>query len=79
MRKSFVAVVAALVMLVNVGACSPATVESDTRMQDIPACVNEDGSTADGYQPVCYWDASERGNGMGVSYVLVDGEVVEQW
>lgn len=36
----------------------------------VPACAHEDGPAP------CYWDAGTRGNGVGVSYVLlseVDG------
>ncbi|NMM93886.1 hypothetical protein [Bifidobacterium oedipodis] len=43
---------------------------------DIPQCQVEDGATADGYQSVCYWDGAAVGNGVGASYVLVDGAVI---
>lgn len=36
----------------------------------LPACVNEDQA-----QPDCYWDASERGNGTGIDFAVVDGFV----
>lgn len=45
----------------------------------IPACALEDGGTLDGYEPVCYWDASSRSNGVGTSYVLVNGDPVIAW
>lgn len=34
----------------------------------IPPCTHEDGS---GQPGICYWDASERGNGKGYDYVAV--------
>lgn len=78
MRKSFVAVVAVVAMLFGVGACSPdADTDADVNVSEptgLPACVNEDGSTADGYQEYCYWDGGE--NGTGERYVLADGERV---
>lgn len=45
----------------------------------VPACAMEDGSTPDGYAPVCHWDAAAHGNGRGTSYVLVDGDPVIAW
>ena len=40
----------------------------------VPRCLMEDGSTSDGYQPLCYWDGGA--NGVGDSYVLERGEVI---
>jgi len=37
----------------------------------VPACLEEDGSG----QYACYWDASQPGNGVGASYVIVDGKI----
>lgn len=62
---------------------NPNSVASVFSWADIPACFAEDGSvTIDGgsaYQHVCRWDASTAGNGVGTSYVLVDGVSVVRW
>lgn len=62
---------------------NPGSVASAFPWPDIPACSVEDGSVAaDGgsdYQHVCRWDASVSGNGVGESYVLVDGRKVLEW
>ena len=62
---------------------NPGSVASAFPWADIPACSVEDGSVAaDGgsdYQHVCRWDASASGNGVGGSYVLVDGRKVLEW
>lgn len=62
---------------------NPGSVASAFPWADIPACFVEDGSVAaDGgsaYQHVCRWDASVSGNGVGGSYVLVDGRKVLEW
>lgn len=42
-------------------------------------CVNEDGSTQEGYQPLCTWAATEQGNGHGDSYVLRNGVIQCIW
>lgn len=55
------------------------TPDLPSEFSEIPPCSMEDGSTPDGYEPVCYWDAEERGNGDGTSYVLVDGAPVIDW
>ena len=36
--------------------------------EQLPACVFEDGS---GGPVPCFWDASERGNGLGTDVVIV--------
>lgn len=62
---------------------NPGSVASAFSWPDIPACFAEDGSVAvDGgsdYQHVCKWDAAVSGNGVGMSYVLVDGVSVVRW
>lgn len=62
---------------------NPDSVASAFSWADIPACFVEDGSVmVDGgsaYQHVCKWDAAVSGNGVGTSYVLVDGVRVVQW
>lgn len=62
---------------------NPGSVASAFPWADIPACFVEDGPVAaDGgsdYQHVCRWDASASGNGVGGSYVLVDGRKVLEW
>ena len=35
---------------------------------DLPDCVEEDSTDVD-----CHWNAAERGNGQGESFVVVDG------
>lgn len=56
-------------------ACSAAGSASlDKAAVPVPRCLMEDGSTPDGYQPLCYWDGGA--NGVGDSYVLEHGEVI---
>lgn len=37
---------------------------------DLPSCVTETQ-----VEPDCEWDADEQGNGLGVSFVVIGGEV----
>lgn len=37
---------------------------------DLPPCVTEDQVAPD-----CEWDADQQGNGLGVSFVVIGGEV----
>ena len=60
MKKLFAAAVAVLVM------ASPLCVASIASV--VPPCIEEDGSG----QSMCYWDAAHRGNGQGVSYLVVN-------
>lgn len=60
----------------------PAQEQPETNAPDltgIPACALEDGSTLDGYEHLCYWDGSTMGNGIGDSYILMDGNVLTTW
>ena len=59
MKKLFAAV-AVLVMAMPLGVASIASA--------VPPCIEEDGSG----QSMCYWDAAHRGNGQGVSYLVVN-------
>ena len=59
MKKLFAAV-AVFVMAMPLGVASIA--------QAVPPCIEEDGSG----QSMCYWDAAHRGNGQGVSYLVVN-------
>ncbi|MCO6558497.1 MAG: hypothetical protein J6575_03555 [Bifidobacterium sp.] len=43
----------------------------------LPECAEEDGSTTDGYEPVCTWHADRHGNHKGESYVLEYGRQAE--
>lgn len=65
--KSLSLLAAALLL----SACSPAplTMPSPTYDPSLPACIEEDASTPN--QPLpCVWDASLRGNGTGLSYIV---------
>lgn len=58
--KRLFAAVAVLAMAMPLGVASIA--------QAVPLCIEEDGSG----QSMCYWDAAHRGNGQGVSYLVVN-------
>lgn len=45
----------------------PAPLSIDWQPTEFVACQSEDGSTG---QLPCYWDADQRGNGTGASYVI---------
>lgn len=60
MRTAFAALAAAALIA---AAAAPS-------VPPIPPCVEEDGSG----QTSCYWDAHARGNHLGNSYVLIEGE-----
>lgn len=76
-RRIAVVCIAVICCLSACGAAGSASLDRDA--VPVPRCVMEDGSTSDGYQPVCYWDATTMGNGTGTSYILVDGECAYQW
>jgi len=77
-RKAIIAVVAmaagvgtglAIVNATEADAVSQVTINKYIRANGgIPPCTHEDGS---GQPGVCYWDASERGNGKGDDYVAI--------
>jgi hypothetical protein len=62
----------------SLGGASAAVVGSwDAWRHGNPGSVAADGGSD--YQHVCRWDASVSGNGVGGSYVLVDGRKVLEW
>lgn len=71
-RVAIAACVAVVCCLSACGATGSASL--DRSVVPVPRCVMEDGSTPDGYQPLCYWDGGA--NGVGDSYVLEHGEVI---
>ena len=71
-RRLAVACVAVVCCLSACGSSEP--VSLDRSAVPVPRCLMEDGSTSDGYQPLCYWDGGA--NGQGDSYVLERGEVI---
>ncbi len=71
-RRLAVACVAVVCCLSACGSSEPGSL--DRSAVPVPRCVMEDGSTSDGYQPLCYWDGGA--NGQGDSYVLEHGEVI---
>lgn len=71
-RVVIAACVAVVCCLSACGSSEP--VSLDRSAVPVPRCVMEDGSTPDGYQPLCYWDGGD--NGVGGSYVLERGEVI---
>lgn len=71
-RRLAVACVAVVCCLSACGSSEP--VSLDRSAVPVPRCLMEDGSTPDGYQPLCYWDSGA--NGVGDSYVLEHGEVI---
>lgn len=72
----FVACVAVLFVVLGVCCPRPSAGAPGVDVSGVPACVNEDGSTSGGYQPLCYWDGGD--NGAGASYVLERGRVVSR-
>ncbi|MDU4209697.1 MAG: hypothetical protein E7H98_07210 [Finegoldia magna] len=61
-------------------AAHPDTVAAAYPFDDIMPCGFEDGSTLQGdYMPVCKWRGRAYGDGVGASYVLVDGVKVLEW
>lgn len=43
--------------------------EDRTLIDGYPACATEDSDN-------CYWDAERHGNGEGLSFVSIDGEII---
>lgn len=62
--SAILAAVAALAFGVGAGTVAP---DHNPAGPSIPPCVYEDGS---GGPVPCYWDASERGNGIGQDVIV---------
>lgn len=61
-----------LVIVVGLGVLGTIIVTSEAREPlppALPACATEDSDN-------CWWDATEQGNGEGLSFVVIDGEVI---
>jgi hypothetical protein len=57
----------------SVGWCTDAIADAGgiCHGEPVPPCAEEDSTN-------CYWDAASRGNGVGRSFVDIDGEVYYQ-
>lgn len=61
----FVALIVAVVIGAFIGT---AMVDTSPNPPALPACETEDSDN-------CWWDATEHGNGAGLSFVVIEGEV----
>ncbi len=67
MKRKLAAVAAAVVVAVGAGG---AATDTNTETLTLEPCKTEDQ-----VKPDCYWDASDRGNGEGADFVVIDGWV----
>ncbi|WNT44312.1 membrane protein [Microbacterium phage CandC] len=61
----FVAVAVVLIIGAFIGS---AITEPSPNPPALPACATEDSDN-------CWWDATKQGNGAGLSFVVIEGEV----
>ncbi|UVT31369.1 hypothetical protein SEA_MARCIE_107 [Microbacterium phage Marcie] len=65
---AYVGLVTFLVAGVSGGIIATSSIDTSPNPPALPACETEDSDN-------CWWDATEHGNGEGLSFVVIEGEV----